>query len=69
MGEIKLKPCPFCGKRVIRTRGIGGLNFFKCINTTVCGAVISFDNDFYNRFTEMAVKAFNKRAGEGGVEE
>lgn len=56
----KLKPCPFCGKQAKRTRGFYGLNFFKC----VCGAVVSFDNDFYNNNPDKAIDAWNRRAGE-----
>lgn len=41
----RLKACPFCGGEVKRIRGFRGLNFFKCKK---CGAVVSFDNDFYN---------------------
>ena len=60
-GMNELKPCPFCGKKVRRCIGFGGLNFFKCNS---CGAVVSFDNDYYNSHTNEAVKAWNRRAGE-----
>ena len=56
-----LLPCPFCGSKVSRRRGVMGLNFFKCTNVDDCGAVVSFDNDYYNYFTEEAYKAFNRR--------
>ena len=59
-----LRDCPFCGKPVIRVRGVAGLNFFKCTNRNVCGAVMSFDNDYYNSNTEEAYKQFNRRANE-----
>lgn len=49
----KLKPCPFCKGKVRRIIGFGGLNFFKC----GCGAVVSFNNDFYNSHTDEAVTA------------
>ena len=56
----ELKPCPFCGERIHRTKGFGGLNFFKCRNTA-CGAVVSFDNDYYNLHKDEAIKAWNRR--------
>ena len=39
-----LLACPFCKGHVRRVIGFGGLNFFKCKK---CGAVVSFDNDYY----------------------
>lgn len=63
MDRTELKPCPFCGKPVKRVRGYNGLNFFKCSNSGVCGAVMSFDNDYYNHYPEQAIKAFNRRDG------
>lgn len=57
---LKLKPCPFCGGSVERKLGFGGLNFFKCKK---CGAVVSFDNDYYNTRTDKAVEAWNRRDG------
>ena len=59
----KIKPCPFCGKQVNRVIGLGGLNFFKCKN---CGAIVSFDNDFYNTHTDEAINAWNSRSKESG---
>ena len=59
-----LKPCPFCGKPVKRVRGYAGLNFFKCINFGECGAVMSFDNDYYNSNPEEAYRAYNNRVNE-----
>ena len=56
----ELRPCPFCGGRVIRVRGWNGLNFFKCL-CHGCSAVMSFDNDYYNLHTDEAVNAYNKR--------
>ena len=54
----ELKPCPFCGKRVKRVVGFGGLNLFKCRR---CGAAVSFDNDYYNIHKNEAVNAWNRR--------
>ena len=50
--------CPFCGGTIKRKIGFAGLNFFKCQK---CGAVISFDNDYYNSHKNEAVEAFNTR--------
>lgn len=60
--NTKLLPCPFCGGNVRRVIGIMGLNFFKCRK---CGAVVSFDNDYYNLHKNEAIKAWNTRAGKG----
>lgn len=38
--------------------GIGGLNLFKCKK---CGAVVSFDNDYYNTHNDTII-AWNTRA-------
>ena len=54
-----LLPCPFCNGRVRREVGFLGLNFFKCRK---CGAVISFDNDFFNEHPNEARLAWNTRA-------
>ena len=60
--NTELLPCPFCGGNVRRVIGIMGLNFFKCRK---CGAVVSFDNDYYNLHKNEAIKAWNTRAPEG----
>ena len=54
-----LVPCAFCKGEVRRVIGIGGLNFFKCKK---CGAVVSFDNDYYNTHKNDAIRAWNTRA-------
>ena len=59
--KVGLRPCPFCGGNVRRVIGFGGLNFFKCYG---CGAVVSFDNDYYNTHKDEAYKAFNRRVGD-----
>ena len=64
MHNIELEPCPFCGGRVKRYRGFMGLNFFRCTNTAECGAVMSFDNDFYNKHPEEAYKRYNRRSSD-----
>ena len=54
-----LLACPFCKGHVRRVIGFGGLNFFKCKK---CGAVVSFDNDYYNTHKNEAITAWNTRA-------
>lgn len=54
-----LLPCAFCKGKVRRVIGFGGLNFFKCRK---CGAVVSFDNDYYNTHKNEAIQAWNTRA-------
>ena len=54
-----LVPCAFCKGEVRRVIGFGGLNFFKCKK---CGAVVSFDNDYYNTHKNEAITAWNTRA-------
>ena len=55
----ELLTCAFCKGDVRRVIGFGGLNFFKCIK---CGAVVSFDNDYYNTHKNEAITAWNTRA-------
>ena len=70
MGEIKLKPCPFCGGEAFiheicedfldvgwKMRGFAG-SCKKCHATTE-----------YNQDRNIAIRAWNKLAGEDGVEE
>lgn len=63
----ELKPCPFCGGKVRRVIGFGGLNFFKCLST-YCGAVMSFDNDYYNEHKNEAIEQYNKRAEDNATD-
>ena len=60
----KLKPCPFCGGKLI-SYSRGNVNapflFFKCGNLD-CGAVVSFDNDACNLLPEKAITHWNRRA-------
>ena len=53
-----LLSCPFCGSKVTRKIGLMRLNFFKC---SKCGAVVSFDNDYYNTHKNEAISAWNTR--------
>ena len=55
----ELLPCPFCKGEVRRVIGFGGLNFFRCRK---CGAVVSFDNDYFNEHPNEACLAWNTRA-------
>ncbi|RGQ39569.1 restriction alleviation protein, Lar family [[Clostridium] leptum] len=57
----KLRECPFCGGKVKRVIGVMGLNFFKCKE---CGAVVSFDNDYYNTHKNEAIEAWNRRVND-----
>ena len=54
-----LVPCPFCKREVRRVNGVMGLNFFKCKG---CGAVASFDNDYFNAHPNEARLAWYTRA-------
>lgn len=49
-----MKGCPFCGGRVGKRRGIGGIPFFECTNKE-CACVVSFKG------TEKSVKAAEGR--------
>ena len=54
-----LAPCPFCKGEIRRIIVVMGLNFFKCRK---CGAVVSFDNDYFNAHPNEARLAWNTRA-------
>ena len=66
MGEIRLKPCPFCGGKVREAVGINGLKFFCCTDYKNCGAVISFDQKLANHKPEMSRMFYNHRAKQEG---
>lgn len=77
MGEIKLKPCPFCGGRAKLKHGypyrqIKGMRQ-AVVQCKSCGCrTITYRQLPYQSWTEVddeAVNAWNKRAGEDGVEE
>lgn len=55
---MKLKPCPFCGGEAVCVKGFVGVNVFKCKK---CGAIVSFNNDYYNTHKDKAFKAWNRR--------
>lgn len=38
----ELKPCPFCGEKMRKQIGVGGITFFYCENSD-CGAIVSFN--------------------------
>ena len=59
--ETKLEPCPFCGHEVIEIIGTMELRFFKCLNRQTCGAVMSFDNDYYNHNPDSTRDIYNRR--------
>lgn len=57
MGEIKLKPCPFCGgKAILVEHPLGSLWITKC---THCGTTSGVKNR-----REYAEMAWNKRVGQ-----
>ena len=58
----QLRSCPFCGSPVNSNKGARGTMLFKCTNKKSCGAVIFFDNDYYERYPEEAFHRFNRRA-------
>lgn len=67
MGEIKLKPCPFCGgKAYIQRLAMGALPYF-----VECGDESCIANGISTSFkTERkAAEAWNKRAGQEGEAE
>lgn len=55
----KMKPCPFCGSKIIVIKSPIGVFFFKCRK---CGCIVSFDNDQYDSYPEKVIEAFNRRA-------
>lgn len=68
MGEIKLKPCPFCGGKAEFALGEEYREEYKQSNDWIernsCGAETAcFDTP------EEAAEAWNNRAGEDGAEE
>lgn len=81
MGEIKLKPCPFCKTMpytsIESADGKKIKGYIQC-NDPDCGAKIDFEYKSKNGFLTFdeviealnkTIEAWNKRAGEGGVEE
>ena len=41
----KLKPCPFCGSKVVLMNLVTPMQMFYCTNYQKCGAIVSFNND------------------------
>ena len=65
----KLKPCPFCGEKLIfnapvRIMGPKTL-FLKCGNSE-CGAIVSFTNKICNKNPDEAINYWNRRANDEG---
>lgn len=57
----KLKSCPFCGGKVKKRSGFGGIILFECLDKKACGAMISFDSDICNAHPEKADESWNMR--------
>lgn len=55
----ELKPCPFCGGKITRRRGLKNLIFFCCYR---CGSITSFNSDWCNKHPDEALKVWNRRA-------
>ena len=55
----EMKPCPFCGSKIIVIKSPIGVIFFKCAES---GCIVSFDTMKYNKHPEKAIEAFNRRA-------
>lgn len=62
--EEELKPCPFCGGKVVQEAGVTGIPVFICTNREDCGAYISFDSLIISHNPEHAHTYWNKRGGE-----
>lgn len=65
MNEPKLKKCPFCGGPVEFMSLRVPINMFYCKNYKECGAIVSFDNPYANRFDAAKIEAWNRRASDG----
>ncbi len=57
----ELKPCPFCGYKLVGYLLNSPICAFKCDNP-YCGAIVYFDNSACNLFPEKAVTHWNRRA-------
>lgn len=57
----ELKRCPFCGAEVTFMNLITPIKMFYCQNYRDCGAVVSFDNPYANRWDKAKIKAWNSR--------
>ncbi len=51
----KLKPCPFCGSKMWKYKGVQDITFLKCL---FCGAIISFEGAESEKET---IEHFNRR--------
>lgn len=61
MGEIKLKPCPFCGGQAKIKRYVNGCNEWSEIRCSKCGVrQDSIMNGYYK--DDEATEAWNRRA-------
>ena len=59
--KIKLKTCPFCGRKVETLEMIGGLTGVCCTNYSECGAIVSFNNEKCDSNSEKYTPEFWNR--------
>lgn len=68
----ELKNCPFCGDRMRKRAGFGGLTYFYCENNN-CGAIVSFNGKREIApgvfKAENPIANFNRRVLEGAEKE
>ncbi|MBQ7594671.1 MAG: Lar family restriction alleviation protein [Synergistaceae bacterium] len=60
---IELKPCPFCGSRLVSyTHGVtrAPIVYMKCGNPECC-AIVSFNNNACHLLPEKAIVMWNRR--------
>jgi len=62
--EEELKRCPFCGAEVTYMSLATPMKMFYCQNYRNCGAIVSFDNPYANRFEKARLAAWNRRVND-----
>ena len=65
MSEFKIKNCPFCGGPVDFMSLRSPIKMFYCKDYKNCGAIVSFDNPYANKFDTAKVVAWNRRTADG----
>ncbi len=56
-----LKHCPFCGGKIRKRVGFGGIMLYECLDKKKCGAMVSFDSDCCIALPEKADDIWNRR--------